>query len=223
MVQRIIDLSMIIEEGMQTFSAHWHPIVEVTILGRHGIENRETRKLTIGTHTGTHIDAPRHFIPQGETVENVPLELLVGLATVIDLSGEADFEEVDIAKLQKALGERPVERIILRFDWDKHLGTNRYYTDHPFLSEDACRWLVDKGCRLIAMDTPQPDNPENGRSSMNDAPNHKILLNSGVILVEYLVNICEVSQLEVELVVAPLKIREGDGAPARCFVIEKDG
>ena len=66
---------MNIEEGMQTFAAHWHPFVEITQLGRHGIENRESRKLTFGTHTGTHIDAPRHFIPGGQTVDRVPLEL----------------------------------------------------------------------------------------------------------------------------------------------------
>ena len=55
---KLIDLSMMIEEGMQTFAAPWHPFCEITQLGRHGIENRETRKLTIGTHCGTHIDAP---------------------------------------------------------------------------------------------------------------------------------------------------------------------
>lgn len=220
---RIIDLSMMIEEGMQTFCVHWHPLVEITQMGRHGIENRETRKITLGTHTGTHVDAPRHFVKDGETIENIPLDCLVGPATVLDFSDAHDFQEIHVADLKSAIGKHPRERLIFRFDWDKRaLGTNRYYTDHPFLSEEACEWLVDNGCRLIALDTPQPDNPENGRGAKKDAPNHRILLGQNTIIVEYLVNICEIRNPEVELVVAPIKIKQGDGAPARCFVIERE-
>lgn len=221
--KRIIDLSMTIEEGMQTFCAHWHPFVEITQMGRHGIENRETRKLVLGTHTGTHMDAPRHFVRDGETAENISLDCLVGPATVLDFSTAADFKELHPEDLEKAIGSYSKERLIFRFDWDaRALGTNRYYTDHPFLSEQACEWLVHNGCRLIALDTPQPDNPKNGRGAEKDAPNHRILLGSNTIIVEYLVNIREIKQPEVELVVAPIKIKEGDGAPARCFAIERE-
>jgi len=221
--QRIVDLTMMIEEGMQTFNVHWHPLVEITQMGRHGIENRETRKILLGTHTGTHMDAPRHFVPDGETVENIPLEWLVGQATVLDFSKAKDFQELSVEDLKVTIGKLPMERLIFRFDWDKRaLGTNRYYTDHPFLSETACEWLVANGCRLIALDTPQPDNPLNGRGAEKDAPNHRILLGKNTIIVEYLVNICEIQKKEVELVVAPIKIKAGDGAPARCFAIERE-
>lgn len=222
MTRRITDLSLTIEEGMQTFPCHWHPFVEITQLGRHGIEDRETRKIVLGTHTGTHIDAPRHFIAGGETVENLPLDALVGPASVADFTVVPLKSAIDEKELAKAVGDGPVERVILRFDWDAHLGTNAYYTDHAWLTEGASQWLVDQGCRVLAMDTPQPDNPENGKGSENDAPNHKILLGAGVILVEYLTNLRELRAAEVELVVAPLKIREGDGAPARVFAIENE-
>ena len=222
MAQQIIDLTMYIDEGMQTFAAHWHPFVEITQLGRHGIENRETRKIVMGTHTGTHMDAPRHFIEGGETVDNIPLGQLVGPATVIDFSYAKDFQQMEVEDFEKALHDYPTERLIVRFDWDKQLGKSRYYSDHAFLSEDACKWLVQNGCRLIALDTPQPDNPKNGRNGPKDAPNHKILLGSGVVIVEYLVNISQIQNSVVDLVVAPLKIKEGDGAPVRCFVIENN-
>jgi arylformamidase len=94
-----------------------------------------------------------------------------------------------------------------------------YYDDCPYLSEDAAKFLVSKGCRLLGMDTPMPDNPKNGRGSVNDSPNHKILLGAGTILVEYLVNLTSLDRPEVMLVVGPLKIRDGDGAPARAFAI----
>ncbi len=220
MTRRITDLTMTLEEGMQTFWGYWHPFVEITQLGRLGIEGRETRKLVLGTHTGTHIDAPRHFIPGGETVENIPLDQLVGPATVLDLSGTRDFAEIDAPDLSAKLRGRSVERLMIRLDWDLQLNSKRYYSDHPFFSEAACEWLVANGCRLLALDTPQVDNPKNGRDAVKDAPNHKILLGAGVVLVEYLINIREVTSDTCDLVVAPLKIRAGDGGPARCFAVE---
>jgi len=220
MNRHIVDLTMTIEEGMQTFWGYWHPFVEITQLGRHGIENRETRKLTLGTHTGTHIDAPSHFIPGGETVENIPFDQLVGPATVLDLSSTPDFTAIGTTELSDRLHGKSVERLIIRFDWDLQLNTKRYYFDHPFLSETACEWLVENGCRLLALDTPQPDNPQNGHDCLKDAPNHRILLGAGVVIVEYLINIRDIRGEVVDLVVAPLKIKAGDGAPARCFAIE---
>jgi arylformamidase len=213
---------MNIEEGMQTFAAHWHPFVEITQLGRHGIEDRETRKIVLGTHTGTHIDAPRHFLPGGGTVESIPLEQLCGDASVLDFSSLDDFTEISRSMLEEVVAGRSVERIICRFDWCQRLNTMNYYFDHPYFSEEACQWLVDNGCRVIALDTPQPDNPKNGRGAEKDAPNHKILLGAGVVIVEYLVDIKELKKDVVNLIVAPLKITEGDGAPARVFAIEED-
>lgn len=219
MTRKVVDLTMYLEEGMQTFPTHWHPFVEITQLGRHGLENRETRKIVLGTHTGTHIDAPRHFIPGGRTVDQLPLEQLVGPASVLDLTSFGAGAEIGVDELTKALDGRSAERVLMRFDWDCHLGTMSYYNDSPFLSEEAAQWLVDKGCRLLGMDTAMPDNPKNGRNGPKDSPNHKILLGNGVVLLEYMVNLSSLDRPVVELVVAPLKIRDGDGAPVRAFAI----
>ncbi|MBO34447.1 MAG: cyclase [Rhodospirillaceae bacterium] len=220
MTRRIIDLTFTIHEGMQTFPVHWQPAVEITQLGRHGQEDRETRKIVIGTHTGTHMDAPSHFIPGGETVENIPLDQLIGPATILDFTWAEEKQELGIDDLKKAIGDSPMERLVFRFDWSDHYGTLKYYQEHPFISEDAAQWLVDRGCRVVAMDSPQLDAPYNGRGSGNDSPCHKILLGNGCVKVEYLTNLKEIGQKEIELVVAPLKIAEGDGAPVRCFAIE---
>ncbi len=220
MSRRIIDLTFPIHEGMTTFPTHWHPFVEVSILGRHGLENRETRKIVIGTHTGTHCDAPRHFIPTGKTIDTVSLDVLVGPATVLDFTSIKKFKEVQVKDFQSQLGEKRPERILMRFDWSDNWGKMEYYSDHPFISEEAAQWLVDRGVTLLAMDTPMPDNPINGRGTANDSPNHKILLGNNVILVEYLCNLKALKKKEVELVVLPLKIVDGDGAPARCVAIE---
>ncbi len=219
--QKIIDLTFSIHEGMCTFPVLWHPIVEITQLGRLGIENRETRKLIIGTHTGTHLDAPRHFIPNGKTVEDISLEILIGPAHILNLAQCKPGQEIGVADLEKMLGTSKPERLVLRFDWDKYWGTMDYYTNHPFISTEAAQWIVDRGIRLLAMDTPMPDNPTHGRGNDPDSPVHKILLKNNIVIVEYLCNLKEIRYNEVELIVLPLKIRDGDGSPVRCVAIEK--
>lgn len=218
---KIIDLSLPIEEGMMTFPTHWHPVVEITILGRHGIEGRETRKVVLGTHIGTHADAPRHFIPNGGTIDEVPLDVLVGAATVADFTECQPLQEIDVADLKRRLGDKVPKRLILRTGWSRYFGDMKFYNEYPFLSENAAQWLVDNGVRLIAMDTPSPDNPAHSRGTAKDSPNHKILLGAGVVLVEYLTNLKALTALEVELIVMPLKLKGCDGAPARCAAIER--
>ena len=222
MAQRIIDLSYPIHEGMTTYPVHWHLPVEITQLARHGIENRETRKITMGTHCGTHIDAPRHFIPGGATIETIPLDLLVGPARVLDMTPvETAKKRYDIPDFERLLGDEKPLRLILRFDWSDHWGTMEYYSDQPYISEKAAQWMVDRGVRLLAMDTPQVDSPDHGRTGPKDSPNHKIMLGQGVVFVEYCTNLRQLSRREVELVVAPLNILGSDGAPARVIAIER--
>jgi kynurenine formamidase len=218
---KIIDLSLSIEEGMMTFPTHWHPVVEITILGRHGIEGRETRKVVLGTHIGTHADAPRHFIPSGGTIDDIPLDILIGPATVADFTGCRPLQVIDIADLRQKLGDKAPQRLILRTGWSEYFGDMKFYNEYPFLSEDAAQWLVEKGVRLIAMDTPSPDNPVHSRGATKDSPNHKVLLGAGVVLVEYLANLKALTASEVELIVMPLKLKGCDGAPARCAAIER--
>lgn len=219
MGRRIVDLTFPIHEGMLTFPVPHHPMVEITQLGRHGVENRETRRITLGTHTGTHCDAPLHFIPGGSTIDLVPPEVLVGPAEVCDFRGHDD-EAIDLEDLEEELGDRPATRIVLHFDWSKHYGRIEYYSGHAYLTPRAAHWLVERGCKLLAMDTPQPDNPRHGRQHDPDSPIHKILLGAGVVLVEYLAHLDKLRAKSIELIVAPLKIVGGDGAPARCFAVE---
>ena len=219
MTRKIVDLTMAIHEGMQTFPTHWHPFVEITQLGRHGIENRETRKLTLGTHTGTHLDAPKHFIADGYTVDHIQLEQINGPCILLDFSDVPEKTGLTAADVRRKVNGRSVERVLFRFDWCRMLGRFEYYTEQPYLEEEAAQWLVDHGCKMIGLDVAMPDNPANGKGSSNDSPNHKIFLGNNVIIVEYLVNLKAIGTGPFDIIVAPLKIKDGDGAPCRCFAI----
>lgn len=211
----LVDLSLPIHPGMTTYPRPWHPYVEVTQLGRHGIEGRETRKLVMGTHTGTHIDAPRHFIEGGATVDEIALDKLFGPCVLLDFSGVPPLSQISTADIEVVSEGLDVTRVLLRFDWDRHLDTMDYYQQHPFLSLGAVQHLIDRGCVLIGMDSPSPDTPFS-----NDMSVHRRALSQGVVLVEYLCNLGSIPRDHIfDIVVAPLKIKEGDGAPARVFAV----
>jgi arylformamidase len=220
MARRIIDLTHPIHEGMTTYPTPWHPVVEITQLGRHGIENRESRKLVIGTHTGTHMDAPLHFIPGGGTIDQIPMDLLAGPARLVDFSHARPKQEMQTDDFRRALGRERPQRLVMRFDWSRYWGTMKYYQQQPFIAEEAAQWLIDHGVRLLAMDTAQADNPDNGRNAPKDSPVHKIMLGQGCYFLEYLTNLRRLRKTNFELIVLPLNILGADGAPARCIAIE---
>ncbi len=215
----IIDLSIPLQEGMMTFPVHWHPVFEMTQLGRFEVEGRETRKITLGTHTGTHVDAPRHFIKGGRTIEQMNLDLYYGEARVLDFTDLPDKTEINLELLKSRIGENFPPRIIFRYDWDRHLDSLKYYSDHPFLSEEACEWMVSKGIVLVGTDAPMPDDPRNGRGSDKDSPNHTILLGAGVVILEYLSNLKSIPTSDFILSAFPIKLAGADGAPVRAVAI----
>jgi arylformamidase len=209
-----IDLTYDIEEGMLTFDAPWHPIVSITQLGRLGLEGRESRRITFGTHTGTHIDAPRHFIQNGASIDDIALDKLIGPVTIVDYSHMKENEAVTGAMLAK---QRTSSRMIFKFGWGKYWKTKRYCSGYPFFSEEAADYLVSNRVRLIGLDTPSPDDSTLKLSGdERDSPVHKIFLRNGIVLVEYIANLEKVTEYEGwHMIAIPLRIRGADGSPAR--------
>ena len=214
---RLVDLTHELREGMTSFPSPNHPPFESTQLARLDGEGPVTRRLTLGTHTGTHMDAPRDFLPGGDGVETFGLEDLVGPATVVDLTPVASSEEISSERLREALGDgRVLPRLLLRFDWSQRFDdVEQFYRDSPYLAEEACEWIVGQGVRLLGMDTPSPDDPANGYGSERDSPNHQTLLGAGMVLLEYLNGLDQLDEPEVFLMALPLRIPGADGAPAR--------
>ena len=211
----IIDLSYNMKNGMLTYNAPWHPSFSIKQLAQIKVEGRETRKVSFGTHTGTHIDAPRHFIEQGNTVEKIPLEKLIGKVTIIDFSNLKEKECVT-AEMLKSLNIS--EKIIFKFGWGKYYGSDKFYVNYPYFSKEAANYLVSKGVEMLGHDTPSPD-ASYKKNNQEDSPIHKILLANDVVLVEYIANLEQVKNYEGwNILVCPLKIDGADGSPARVLI-----
>ena len=212
-----VDLSFPIREGMATFPSRWHPKVEVRRLARHSVEKRESRRVVLGTHTGTHVDAQLHFVAGGRAIDRFPAELMSGPAGLVDLRPAPPKKEFSLAELRAALGAGKVPpRLLVRFGWSRRYGTPGYFPLAPYLSLEACRWLAGRGVRLLGVDTPSVDCHDHGWRSACDAPNHRLLLGRGVFLVEALNRLDRLKSRTVELLVLPLNILGADGSPARC-------
>jgi len=220
-MNEIIDLTYDLEEGMTIFDAPWHPPFSLKQLGKYEVEGRETRKVSFGTHTGTHIDAPLHFVKDGKSIEEIPLEKLIGEVTIVDFSKLGENGAVTKEMLSDI---KITERMLFNFDWGKHWGTKRFYHNYPFFTKEAAEYLVSHNVKLLAMDTPSPDDSRikfkgNILGTNKDSPIHKIFLSNGIILVEYIANLDKVKNYyQWNIIILPLKIKGADGSPARVCI-----
>jgi kynurenine formamidase len=215
-MSEFVDLTLLLEPGMISYPSPAHPRFESAVIGRIPIEGRATRRLTLGSHTGTHVDAPLHFLPDGEGIDALPVTLLAGDAWLIDLAPATPGTVFSPDDILPKLPGHPVERLLLRTDWsDRFWNTSQFYNDWPVLDRAVTEALIGRGVRLLGIDFPSPDPAYSGADPDLDCPNHKRFFAAGTILVEYLTGLGHLSPGPVFLAALPLKLAGFDGAPAR--------
>lgn len=170
-------------------------------------------ELHCGTHTGTHIDPPLHFIEGAPSVDRIPLDALVGPAVVADLTAvERDIGAAELDSLDLDPG---VERLLFHTrnseQWREE--SPEFTEDYVAVTADGARWLVDHGIRLVGIDYLSVEH----RGSSGH-PTHLTLLGAGVVIVEGL-NLDGVPAGDYTLLCLPLKLVDGDGGPARALLL----
>jgi arylformamidase len=174
-------------------------------------EHANVSYVRMSAHTGTHVDAPYHFLPNGKTVEQLSLTDLSGRVYILHLR---DISLITAAVLEKSEIPPRTRRILFRTRnselWAK--GETSFQEDYVALSPDGAQYLVDRGFRLVGMDYLSVAPYHDGTTV------HQILLKAGVIVVEGL-DLSQVSQGRYTLYCLPLKIDGGDGTPARAILI----
>jgi arylformamidase len=221
-IKKILDLSYEMQEGIITF-AYWHPPFLIKKVGRHEVEGRETKLISFGSHSGTHLDAPLHFIKNGKTVSDIPLEKLVGEVTFANFTNLKENDCVTEKMLRKI---KITKKMIFKFGWGKHWSQKKFYDGYPFFTKEAAKYLVGKKIELLGMDSPSPDDSrikltKEIMGTDNDSPVHKIFLRAGVVLVEYLANLDKIKDYKGWTIIAtPLKIKNGDGCPTRVCIFK---
>ncbi|MBI2856831.1 MAG: cyclase family protein [Chloroflexi bacterium] len=164
----------------------------------------------IGTHTGTHVDAPRHFLAEGDGVDRLDLALLMGRARLFQLP---DASHID-RKTLESLDLNGVTRLLLGTRNSALLKQGRVERDYAYLTDDAAKYAVDLGIRLVGVDYLSIE-----QYKAEGHPTHRTLLGAGAAIIEGL-DLGDVPPGDYELLCLPLKIKDGDGAPARVVLRE---
>jgi kynurenine formamidase len=170
---------------------------------------------------GTHIDAPSHFIAEGETIDAFDLNRLLGRAVVVDVRGKRPRESITWADMQK-YEEKLCEGVIVLIctGWSQFWGQANY-GDHPFLDVDAARKLMERGVRVIGLDSLSPDEMKVGEEECEDSGVHGVVLGAGGAIAENLRGVEEVIGMERPVVsLLPIKIGGCDGSPIRAIAFE---
>jgi kynurenine formamidase len=184
----------------------------------------QASRLTLAVHGFTHVDAPRHCVPGGPTIEAVPLGTVCGIARVLDLGQPAPNQAIGPEALAAAGDIAPGDLVLLRSAWDQRMDatTRDFWLQAPYLTAEAASWLADRRPRAVGFDFPQDfviRELVSRQPALAEFPTHELLLARGVILIEYLVNLSAIPGPNVLFMAAPLKIPGSDGGPARAIAI----
>ncbi len=205
----LIDISMNIEAGM----LHWPTDPGVTIRHFSNIKNGDSAnnsEITCGTHTGTHIDAPHHFIEEGVGIDRLSINTLVGHCRVIEVNKDISVISRDVLAAHDI---KKGERLLFKTKnslWISNRDKN-FHEDYVYVDADGASYLAEKRVILVGVDYLSVEGFHMGHDT------HKILLSSNIVIIEGL-SLCGVMPGNYRLIALPIKIKDSDGAPARVLL-----
>jgi len=172
-------------------------------------------------HAGTHLDAPRHVLPEGVTLDDVDLGTFIGEAYCVDISQIKPNEEVSIAMLEPYADKIKKNGIVFLYSgWnEKMFGTLEYWNDSPVLGLEAAQWLADKGVKLLGYDFFQDAGAKGYETHPENFKAHKIILGNKILHIEHLTNLSKVVGTEFFAIALPLKIVGAEGSPTRVIAL----
>lgn len=175
-------------------------------------------RLSLSAHTGTHLDAPRHFIADGPTIDELALDALVGPALVVETDAPCDLTADDLDRLDIPLD---IQRLLLKTRnsrrWEQPM-TPVFAPDFIALKPSAAEWLIRRGVRLVGVDYLSVE----ALDAAPDSPVHTSLLRAGVLILEGL-NLSGVTPGTYNLIALPMKLVGADGAPTRAVLVTVAG
>jgi len=210
---KIIDLTLTVSDKIPTFPGSpqpsfipWENVKE---------DGYNLELLFLSTHTGTHMDAPYHFLEKGAKIHEISLKKLVSEAVLIK-SKKKDGEsitKIDIQKFEKKHGKiTSFSSVIFYTGWQKNLQKKYYFTKNPGLSVSAAKYLASKKINLVGVDSPSIDLGKDSKFSV-----HQIFAKKGMLIVENLANLEKIKSSKFHLVVLPLKLKNATGSPVRAI------
>ena len=212
---KVIDLTLTISEEIPTFPGSPQPnFINWETLEKDGY-NLEL--LFLSSHTGTHIDAPYHFLKDGQKIHQIVTRRLVTEAILIKIRKGANqsITKDDIQKFERKYGKiDDGSTVIFHTGWQKNLKKESYFLRNPGLAVSAAKYLASKKINLVGIDSPSIDLGKDSKFSV-----HHILAKNGILIVENLANLEKINSEMFHLIVAPLKLKNATGSPVRAMAL----
>jgi kynurenine formamidase len=210
---KIIDLTLTISNKIPTFPGSpqpnfipWEKIKD---------DGYNLELLFLSSHTGTHLDAPYHFLEKGAKIHEISLKKLVSNAVLIKSRKKSNesVTKTDIQKFEKKHGKiASFSSVIFYTGWQRNLQKKYYFTKNPGLSVSAAKYLASKKVSLVGIDSPSIDLGTDSKFSV-----HQIFAKKGMLIVENLANLEKIKSSKFHLVVLPLKLKNATGSPVRAI------
>lgn len=203
-----IDISVPLRSKMVTWPGD-PPVSIERVLHIDRGDQANVSMISMGAHTGTHMDPPLHYVPDGRSLDQMPLDASVGPARVIEI---VDPEAVKVVELEPH-AIQPGERILFKTrNSARCWATDEFVEDFVYISREAAEYLVGRGTRLVGVDYLSV-----GGFHVDGAEIHRALLEGGVWILEGL-DLSRTSPGRYELICLPLRVADSDGAPARAIL-----
>ena len=203
-----IDISVSLHNAMVHWPGDPGVRIERVLDLEHG-DNHTLSQISMGSHTGTHIDAPLHFVRKGVGIDKMPLDITMGQARVIEIHDPESIKAEELVHHRIRRGERVLFKTRnSSYVWQ----TDEFVEDFVFLTQEAARFLAKCQVRLVGIDYLSV-----GGFKRDDSYVHQVLLGTGIWIIEGL-NLSSVGAGRFDLICLPIKLERGDGAPARAVI-----
>ncbi|WP_343319355.1 cyclase family protein [Arthrobacter sp. TMP15] len=214
----IVDLSQPVSSGMQVFPGD--PMVSSRAVATNAADGFQVAELHLGTHSGTHVDAPLHTIDGGMAVDELNLTALCGPARIIRVLGAEPRSMIKFSTVAAQLENLTAGTIVLfHTGWSVHFNTPAYL-EHPHLDPDIAKHLLAQGVSVIGVDTLNPDpTPEAQTDGPLHLPVHQHILGAGGAIIENLSNLAAVTWNNPIFAALPLRLIGLDGSPVRAVAM----
>lgn len=207
-----LDLSHVISSDMPVFPGTPYPkIKSASTLAVAGFVEKE---VTLYTHTGTHLDAPAHILPAGQTLDAYPAQWFWGQGVTLDFSRlkRGAIEKKDILPFASTI--READFVLLHTGWSNYWGDPSYFADYPVLTAEAAEWLATFNLKGFGVDAISVDGMDAA-----DYTIHKLFLSKKTVIIENLTNLSSLIGRNFNLFCFPLMLKDADGSPVRAVAI----
>ena len=219
MVEQVVDLPIPLDASTQVYPGD--PVFVSSPATTIGAEGFHVQHISMGSQTGTHVDAPWHFAEDGLRIDEVPLDRFVCRLVVADVRGLAARTVIGWDRLA-ALDLGPDAALVLYTGWSAHRGTDGYF-DHPYLDVEACARVLALGVRTFGVDAPNLDETRFDRPASEGFAAHRLIAAVDGVIVENLCGLDDLTPGPYLLSVLPLRLTGADGAPCRAVALRLGG